>query len=51
MLLAVVLEKRRSHPVDKNDLLNVMILQKDPKTGESLSDDAIVKNVRYVSSS
>lgn len=41
----LVLQNRRKHPIDKDDLLNAMLLQKDPKTGEGLPDDAIVKNV------
>ncbi|PSR70599.1 hypothetical protein PHLCEN_2v13537, partial [Hermanssonia centrifuga] len=34
---------RRKNQTDKKDLLNTMMYQKDPKTGETLSDE----NIRY----
>ncbi|KIW60731.1 hypothetical protein PV05_00925 [Exophiala xenobiotica] len=40
-----VVEERRKNPIDKADLLNAMILNKDPKTGEHLSEDSIVNNM------
>ncbi|KAM4063089.1 cytochrome p450 [Hirsutella rhossiliensis] len=40
-----LLEERRAHPSDKKDLLNAMIAGKDPKTGEQLSDDSIIRNM------
>ena len=40
-----VVEERRKNPVDKADLLNAMILNKDSKTGEHLSEDSIVNNM------
>ncbi|KAE8374449.1 fatty acid hydroxylase [Aspergillus bertholletiae] len=40
-----LLDSRRRHPTDKKDLLNALILNKDPKTGEKLGDDAIIRNM------
>ncbi|KAK7438635.1 hypothetical protein VKT23_017968 [Stygiomarasmius scandens] len=40
-----ILNERRANPIDKKDLLNTMLLSKDPKTGQSLPDDAIIKNL------
>lgn len=40
-----LLEARRQNPVDKKDLLNAMINGRDPKTGEGLDDDAIIRNM------
>ncbi|EWG53308.1 hypothetical protein FVEG_11770 [Fusarium verticillioides 7600] len=40
-----LLEARRQNPVDKKDLLNAMINGRDPKTGEGLGDDAIIRNM------
>ncbi|CCT71791.1 probable bifunctional P-450:NADPH-P450 reductase [Fusarium fujikuroi IMI 58289] len=40
-----LLETRRQNPVDKKDLLNAMINGRDPKTGEGLDDDAIIRNM------
>nr|KAK5432318.1 hypothetical protein LTR18_011177 [Exophiala xenobiotica] len=40
-----VVEERRKNPVGKADLLNAMIFNKDPKTGEHLSEDSIVNNM------
>ncbi|KAI3576776.1 putative P450 monooxygenase [Fusarium oxysporum f. sp. albedinis] len=40
-----LLEERRQNPVDKKDLLNAMINGRDPKTGEGLGDDAIIRNM------
>ena len=37
--------ERRTHPVDKKDLLNAMINGRDPKTGESLSEENITNNM------
>ncbi|KAL4867453.1 hypothetical protein BDV12DRAFT_186636 [Aspergillus spectabilis] len=39
-----LLEARRKNPTDKKDLLNALILNSDPKTGEHLGDDAIIRN-------
>jgi cytochrome P450 / NADPH-cytochrome P450 reductase len=38
------IEERRKHPSDKSDLLNALLLGKDPKTGKGLSDEAIINN-------
>ncbi len=40
-----VLAERRKHPVDKKDLLNAMILGRDPVTGEGLTDESILNNM------
>ncbi|KAH8799804.1 cytochrome P450 [Xylogone sp. PMI_703] len=40
-----LVEERRAHPVEKKDLLNALINNRDPKTGEGLSDDAIINNM------
>ncbi|KAL9479479.1 hypothetical protein ACSS6W_004265 [Trichoderma asperelloides] len=40
-----LLNDRRTNPTSKKDLLNAMILNKDPKTGESLDDDTIIRNM------
>lgn len=46
MFPTLVLEERKHNPIEKKDLLNIMLYSKDPKTGEGLPDDAIMKNVR-----
>ena len=40
-----LLRARREHPTDKRDLLNAMINNKDPKTGESLDETTIIRNM------
>ena len=40
-----LIDNRRAHPSEKKDLLNAMLYNKDPQTGEGLSDDAIVNNM------
>ncbi|KAL1963471.1 hypothetical protein VTN77DRAFT_8372 [Rasamsonia byssochlamydoides] len=40
-----LVDDRRQNPEDKKDLLNAMILGKDPKTGQGLTDDAIINNM------
>lgn len=40
-----VVDKRRSNPSDKKDLLNAMLFGKDPKTGERLTDESIMNNM------
>lgn len=40
-----VIDRRRRTPSDKKDLLNAMLLGKDPKTGERLSDESIMDNM------
>ena len=37
-----IVDRRRAHPLDKNDLLNAMIHGVDPKTGEKLRDQLII---------
>ena len=40
-----VIATRRRNPTDKKDLLNAMLLGKDPKTGERLTDDNVMNNM------
>ncbi|GAD98773.1 fatty acid hydroxylase, putative [Paecilomyces variotii No. 5] len=40
-----LVDERRNNPEDKKDLLNAMILGKDPKTGKGLTDDSIINNM------
>lgn len=40
-----MVNSRREDPQDKKDLLNALILGKDPQTGQGLSDDSIVNNM------
>ena len=35
---------RREHPEEKNDLLNAMLLGKDPVTGQGMTEESIVHN-------
>ncbi len=42
---AGVVADRKTHPVDRKDLLNAMILGRDPETGEGLSDESIMNNM------
>jgi cytochrome P450 / NADPH-cytochrome P450 reductase len=41
-----VVAERKARPTDKNDLLNRMLLGRDPQTGEGLSEMNVVYNVR-----
>lgn len=45
-IYVAVIANRKKNPVEKKDLLNIMLYQKDAKTGESLTDEAIRNNVR-----
>lgn len=40
-----LLDARRNNPEDKKDLLNAMVLGRDPKTGQGLTDDSIIDNM------
>lgn len=40
-----MVEARRENPEDKKDLLNALILGKDPQTGQGLSNDSIANNM------
>ncbi|PHH78447.1 hypothetical protein CDD80_6854 [Ophiocordyceps camponoti-rufipedis] len=40
-----MLQNRRQHPTDDQDLLNAMINGKDPKTGQKLRDETIIANM------
>lgn len=41
-----VIEKRKSNPTDKKDLLNAMLNGVDAKTGEKMNQESIIDNVR-----
>lgn len=41
-----IVEKRKNNPVDKKDLLNAMIYNKDPKTGQNMSPGLIAANMQ-----
>ena len=43
--LSVVAE-RKANPIEKKDLLTLMLNGKDPKTGKQLTDENISNNVR-----
>lgn len=40
-----LVQNRKNHPEDRNDLLNAMINGKDIRTGEKLSEDSIADNM------
>jgi cytochrome P450/NADPH-cytochrome P450 reductase len=40
-----LVDNRKENPVEKKDLLNALILGRDPQTGQGLSDDSIVNNM------
>ena len=45
-----IIGQRKEKPIDKPDLLTLMLEGKDPKTGSKLSEENIVYNVSYCSS-
>ncbi|KAI0783002.1 fatty acid hydroxylase [Abortiporus biennis] len=44
-LVDEILNDRREHPIEKNDLLNIMLFGKDKETGKGLPDDNIKRNL------
>lgn len=36
-----IINKRKNEPIDKQDMLNVMLYGKDPKTGQTMRDELI----------
>ena len=42
------IKERQNHPSQKNDLLNAMLLGKDPKTGQGMSEVSILTNTVFV---
>ncbi|KAJ5289018.1 Oxidoreductase FAD/NAD(P)-binding [Penicillium angulare] len=40
-----LVDSRKNNPQDQKDLLNAMILGRDPQTGQGLTDDSIVDNM------
>lgn len=44
----LVLEDRRAHPIEKKDLLNVMLNGRDKETGLSLPEQNIKQNVCFL---
>jgi cytochrome P450 / NADPH-cytochrome P450 reductase len=47
LFVCIVLDDRRENPIGKDDLLSKMMFGKDPKSGEGLSDDSIIRNAGY----
>lgn len=41
-----IVKKRKDEPVETKDLLNAMLFNTDPKTGETMSDGLIVANMK-----
>lgn len=40
-----LVDARKNHPQDKKDLLNALILGRDPQTGQGLTDQSIIDNM------
>ncbi|KAJ5566005.1 hypothetical protein N7535_007643 [Penicillium sp. DV-2018c] len=40
-----LVDSRKQNPVDKKDLLNALILGRDPQTGQGMTDESIVDNM------
>ncbi|KAF7980075.1 hypothetical protein HWV62_39868 [Athelia sp. TMB] len=40
-----IVAERKAHPIESKDSLNTMLNGRDPKTGEGLSDEAIINNL------
>ncbi|KAF7316595.1 Fatty acid hydroxylase [Mycena chlorophos] len=40
-----IVAQRRAHPIPKHDLLDTMLNSKDPKTGQTLSEESIAHNL------
>ncbi|THU85308.1 fatty acid hydroxylase [Dendrothele bispora CBS 962.96] len=40
-----IIEERKANPIEKKDLLNIMLFGVDPKTGQRLSEDTIMRNL------
>jgi hypothetical protein len=40
-----LVDSRKNNPEDKKDLLNSLVLGRDPQTGQGLTDDSIVDNM------
>ena len=49
LTFSAVIAERRANPIDKEDLLNVMLNGVDKKTGKKLSDDSVRYNVSPLS--
>lgn len=45
-LFFLVIAERKLNPIDKNDLLNIMLNGEDKETGAKLSEESIGNNVR-----
>ncbi|KAJ6474020.1 fatty acid hydroxylase [Mycena vitilis] len=46
-----IVSTRKTHPIPKHDLLDIMLNSRDPKTGQSMSEQSIAENVRHETSS
>lgn len=40
-----LIDARKSNPIDKKDLLNALILGRDPQTGQGMTDSSIIDNM------
>ena len=40
-----LVDARKKNPEDKKDLLNALILGRDPQTGKGLTEDSILDNM------
>jgi cytochrome P450 / NADPH-cytochrome P450 reductase len=40
-----IIDDRRANPVEKDDFLNALLYNKDPRTGKSMRDDLIISNM------
>ncbi|KAJ7620489.1 fatty acid hydroxylase [Mycena polygramma] len=40
-----IVSTRKTHPIPKHDLLDIMLNSRDPKTGQSMSEQSIAENV------
>ncbi|KAK7056328.1 hypothetical protein VNI00_002881 [Paramarasmius palmivorus] len=44
-LATKIVQDRKANPTDKKDILNIMLAGKDPKTGQGLSEEAMINNL------
>lgn len=40
-----IIKRRRAHPVNAPDLLNSMLMGRDPQTGQGMTDESIINNM------
>jgi cytochrome P450/NADPH-cytochrome P450 reductase len=44
--IPAVVATRKAHPIPKHDLLDIMLNSRDPKTGQTMTEQSIAENVR-----